>query len=155
METLNVEKSPCMSEIEVHYKNKISVSQRRKVKTSFEIERLFREIFNPNKLDHIEEMVVLCLSRGLQVLGWAKVSTGGLTQTLCDARVIFQIALVANASSIVLCHNHPSGDLKPSPHDIERTKEIKKARELLQIQLIDHIIITSDSYYSFADEKML
>lgn len=74
---------------------------------------------------------------------------------LSGAKVIFQVALKANASSIILCHNHPSGNLKPSENDISLTKKLKNAGNFLDLTVLDHLIITSESYYSFADENLL
>jgi DNA repair protein RadC len=108
-----------------------------------------------DKLEHVEEFVVICINRADRMLGWAKVSSGGLSGTVADPKVIFQIALKSNASSIILAHNHPSGNLQPSEQDIHLTRKNKEAGLMLDLQVIDHIILTSESYYSFADEGTL
>ena len=82
-------------------------------------------------------------------------SKGGITGTLVDTRLVFKRAIELTATSIILCHNHPSGTLKPSASDISLTKKIKKGGEVLDIKILDHIIITEGSYYSFADEGVL
>ena len=81
--------------------------------------------------------------------------SGGISGTVADPKVIFQVALKANASSVILCHNHPSGNTKPSDNDIQLTKKLKKAGEFLELNVLDHLIITPDSYFSFADESLL
>ena len=103
----------------------------------------------------MEEFVILCLNRANKVLGYSKISQGGLSGTVADPKVIFQVALKSNASSIILCHNHPSGNTKPSDNDIQLTKKLKKAGEFLELNVLDHLIITSDAYFSFADESLL
>ena len=93
--------------------------------------------------------MVLCLNRANKVLGWAKIGQGGISGTVADPKVIFQIALKANASSIILAHNHPS------EADNKLTRKIKNAGELLDLPVLDHIILIDDGYYSFADEGNL
>jgi DNA repair protein RadC len=106
-------------------------------------------------IERVEEFVILCLNRANKVLGYSKISQGGLSGTVADPKVIFQVALKSNASSIILCHNHPSGNTKPSDNDIQLTKKLKKAGEFLELNVLDHLIITSDAYFSFADESLL
>jgi len=108
-----------------------------------------------SKIDHVEEFMVLCLNRANRVLGWAKISQGGLSGTVADPKVIFQVALKSNSSSMILAHNHPSGNLHPSEADIQLTRKMKEAGILLDLPVLDHIIISSEGYYSFADEGLL
>lgn len=114
------------------------------------------ELLNPQigDLDH-EEFWVLYLSNSNKVKYKAPLSKGGMTGTVVDVRVLFQTALEQRAVGIILAHNHPSGKLKPSDADIQITKKIKKAGKVMDIQLLDHLIITEYSYYSFADEGVL
>ena len=84
-----------------------------------------------------------------------QISEGGITETSADVRIILQAALLTNATAIILAHNHPSGKLRPSRQDIALTEQVKKAAEIMRITVIDHIILTDDSYYSFADEGQL
>ena len=89
-------------------------------------------------------------------IGYTTISEGGLTSTIVDVRVIIQTALVCNATSIILTHNHPSGNPRPSGHDDNLTKKIKSACELMDIRLLDHIIVTPyDSFFSYCDEGRL
>lgn len=84
-----------------------------------------------------------------------EVSSAGVAGTVADPKVIFAAALKASASSIILAHNHPSGQLKPSSADIALTNKIKRGGEFLDIQVLDHLILSSEGYYSFADEGMM
>lgn len=83
------------------------------------------------------------------------ISQGGLDGTVADLRIIFAIALKSLSTSIVVAHNHPSGNKKPSAADTKLTKKIKDAGELLDIQLLDHLILVENGYFSFADEGLL
>ena len=102
-----------------------------------------------------EVFVVVFLNRSNKVIHHQIVSEGGLTGTIADPRVILKKALEHNATSLILCHNHPSGNLRPSKADEVLTQKIKQAATLLDIQLMDHIIVSSEGYFSFADEGML
>ena len=102
-----------------------------------------------------EVFVVVFLNRSNKVIHHQIVSEGGLTGTVADPRVILKKALEHNATSLILCHNHPSGNLRPSKADEVLTQKIKQAATLLDIQLMDHIIVSSEGYFSFADEGML
>lgn len=101
-----------------------------------------------------EEFWVILLGRSGKVIAKELVSKGGISGTVADPRIIFHIALQHHAVSVVLIHNHPSGNLKPSQQDIELTKKIAAAGRMLEINIFDHLIITNDGYYSFADEGM-
>jgi DNA repair protein RadC len=102
-----------------------------------------------------EEFWLLMLNRANRVLGRFKVSQGGLSGTVIDTRIILKKALDNLASSIIVCHNHPSGNNQPSDADVRITEKLKKASEMLEIKLLDHIIIADKSYFSFADEGLI
>jgi len=102
-----------------------------------------------------EEFWVLFLNQNNRVLHISQLTQGGINQSLVDLRVLFKIAMDHFATGIIVSHNHPSGNLKPSQEDIGITKKIKEAGELLNIQLLDHLIITQNSYLSFADEGLI
>ncbi|MDM1397665.1 RadC family protein [Myroides odoratimimus] len=114
------------------------------------------ELINPiiGDLEH-EEFWVLYLNNSNKVKFKSPLSKGGMTGTVVDVRLLFQIALEQKAVGIILTHNHPSGKVKPSDADIQITKKIKEAGRIMDIQLLDHLIITEYSYYSFADEGIL
>ena len=102
-----------------------------------------------------EIFAVLFLNRANKINHFEIISEGGITGTVADPRIILRKALEEDAVNIILCHNHPSGSLKPSRADEELTKKIKEAARLLDITVIDHIIVSEDGYYSFADEGLL
>ena len=102
-----------------------------------------------------EYFKVLFLNQAKQVLGYTLISEGGITETCADIRVILQAALLTNSVAIILAHNHPSGNLKPSRQDMEITKQVKEAARLMRITVLDHLILTDAGYYSFADEGEL
>ena len=102
-----------------------------------------------------EYFKVLLLNNNSDILGHAVISEGGITATYADLRIIFQAALLANATHIIIAHNHPSGSLQPSTDDINLTNSIKRAGDVMNIKLLDHIILTEDGYCSFQDNGML
>jgi len=102
-----------------------------------------------------EEFWVMYLNRANKIISAQKISQGGITGTVADTRLIFKNALDHFACSIVLCHNHPSGNLAPSNEDKSLTQKIKQAGQLLDISVLDHLIISDTGYYSFADEGIL
>ena len=122
------------------------------VKSSETIFKLFHPLLGD--LEH-EEFWLLMLNRANRVLGRFKVSQGGLSGTVIDTRIILKKALDNLSSSIIVCHNHPSGNKQPSDADVKITEKLKKAAEMLEIKLLDHIIIADKSYFSFADEGLI
>ncbi len=152
MEKLNL---TSIAEVRLTYKSKVKPSDRPKVTSSEEAFRLFQEYWD-DSITHIESMKVMLLNRASRVLGIADLSTGGTNGCLIDLKVVFQYAIKANASSIILAHNHPSGNLKPSDADLSITKKVKDAGKLFDIALLDHLIITPEErYYSMADEGFI
>jgi DNA repair protein RadC len=105
-------------------------------------------------LNH-EEFWIILLGRASKVLGKELISKGGLSGTVADPKVIFHVAIQHQASGIILVHNHPSGNLKPSHQDISLTKNLAAAGKMLDIQIFDHLIITDNAYFSFGDEGLL
>jgi DNA repair protein RadC len=102
-----------------------------------------------------EEFWLLMLNRANSIIKKELISRGGISATAVDVKIIFKSAVDNYASSIVVCHNHPSGNLKPSDADIKITKNIKEAAKIMEIPLLDHLIFTENGYYSFADEGMM
>lgn len=144
-------------EFTISLKNKLKPSERMKVSCARELYNVAKRCFDADDIEWKETLLVIALNHGSKVLGFFKVSSGGITETFADPRVIFQFALLSNASQIVLCHNHPSGNLKPSRADLEFTNRLKMAGHVLQIKLVEHLIISPENgcYYSFADEGTL
>jgi DNA repair protein RadC len=122
------------------------------VRTSGEIANYLKAVLK----DYTHEVfAVVFLNRANKIISFQIISTGGLTGTVADPRVILKKAIEAEATSIVLSHNHPSGSLKPSRADEELTQKIKQASTFLDIKVVDHIIVSDEGYFSFADEGLL
>lgn len=142
-----------VAEIKISY----STTSTPKIKIT-SVNKAFEVLLNSWDLDTIElqeEFKVLLLNRANEVLGIYPLSKGGITGTVVDSRLIFAVALKCNATGILLCHNHPSGNLKPSDNDITLTRSIKKCADFLDITLIDHLIITKNGFFSFSNEGKL
>lgn len=117
---------------------------------------LINRVFDADTIGYKETFKVLLLNNANKIIGYTTISEGGLTSTIVDIRMILQTALVSNATSIILTHNHPSGNPHPSIHDDNLTKKIKSACELMDIRLLDHIIVTPyDSFYSYCNEDRI
>ena len=146
---------PQIAEIELRYLNPIEISQRFKITSSKEAEGILRSHWS-DQIGFVEEFVILLLDRANHVLGKYLVSKGGYAGTIVDAKIIFAGALKASACGIILAHNHPSGNLRPSQQDTRLTKKLLEAGKLLDIQILDHIILSPyNSYFSFSDEGLL
>ena len=114
------------------------------------------EIISPMLGDlNVEEFHVIYLNNGNKVLKTVKIAQGGITATVVDARLIFKIAFEIYATALILVHNHPSGQLSPSRADIDLTKRIVDFGKMIEINILDHLIVTSNNYFSFADQNML
>ena len=142
-----------VSEIQVSYTPNLLVDMSIKnSKKSFEL------ILNEWELETLqmqEEVKIILLNRSNKVLGIYSLAKGGLTSCIVDVRIILSIALKTLATGIILVHNHPSGNLKPSKADLDITKKLKQSCDLLDISFLDHLIITKDNYFSFADEGLI
>ena len=144
-----------LAEIKVSYSSKVKVAQRRKVTSAKETEVIFREIWTKGTIELREEFYILLLNRANFVLGWCQISEGGLSGTVCDPRLVFSIALKCLACSVIIAHNHPSGNTQPSAADIQLTKNLFEGGKYLEIAVLDHLILTAESFYSFADEGLI
>jgi DNA repair protein RadC len=122
---------------------------------SSETAQVMRKLFNADQIEWTEEFIMLSLNTANKVIGYYKVSKGGMKATVADTRVIATVALQSLATRVIIAHNHPSGSLRPSDADKQVTNKIKDALNLLDIELLDHIIITKDSYFSFNDEGLI
>lgn len=123
-----------------------------KLTTAKEVFKIMQPLIG--ELPH-EEFWVLYLNFSNKLIHKAQLSKGGITGTVVDSRMVFKIALEQNATKIMLCHNHPSGNLTPSDADKSLTKSIKRAGEHLDITVLDHVIIAQDGFFSFADSHMI
>ncbi|MEN0051814.1 MAG: DNA repair protein RadC [Bacteroidota bacterium] len=128
------------------------IKQRPKIQSSSDAYHIIAPILMD--LPH-EEFWILLLNRANLVLDRIQLSQGGTSGTVVDAKMVFRAALEGQASGIILVHNHPSGSLRPSQHDIDLTKKLRDAGKTLDISVMDHLIVTDRGYYSFADEGMM
>ena len=144
-----------VAEIQLIYKSNVKPSERLKISTSKDAQDALMKSWDSTKLELVEQFKVMLVNRANKVLGIFELSTGGVTGTVADPKLIFAAAIKGAACGIIMAHNHPSGNLSPSQTDIDLTRKIKEGGRLLEIQLLDHIILTSEGYYSFADEGLL
>jgi DNA repair protein RadC len=125
-----------------------------KIQSSKSAYDLLKNVF-PIDLDLREAFICLYLNRANNTCGYTVISIGGVSGTVCDPKTVFQHGLLANASSIILAHNHPSGNLEPSQADINLTNKLVKIGKELDMPILDHLILTSEDYKSFADSGLL
>lgn len=144
-----------VAEVELVYRTKVKASERPQIASSGDAAALLQMLWDDGKIELVEQFKVLFLNRSNKVLSLYHLSTGGITGTIADPRHIYAAALKLNAVSLVLAHNHPSGNLKPSRADEELTQKIKTAGTYFDIKVLDHIILNSEGYFSFADEGLL
>ena len=145
-----------ISEERLVYRTKVKASERLQVKCSKDAVDIFMENWDLDSIEHIEESKLMLLTRSNKVLGIASISKGGISGTVTDVRLILQYAIKANASGIIICHNHPSGNVQPSKSDIAITRKIKESGIVMDIQLLDHLKIVSEgNYYSMGDEGIV
>jgi DNA repair protein RadC len=150
----NFEKSPELAEIKVSYRP--SFKKIIKIFNSKDSFNVLFPLFDINTIEFREDFFLLILNRANSFMGWFKLSSGGTSGTIVDVKIIFMLALITNASSILLCHNHPSQNIQASEADINKTNQIKEAGNLLGIKVLDYLIIASNGrYFTFADEGLL
>lgn len=144
-----------LPEFKISLKYKGKKSELETVSSSTDAASICRACFDESKIDWVEEMIIVALSQANKVMGFFKISSGGITGTVADPRVIFQFALLSNATGLILSHNHPSGTIVPSNNDDVLTDKIVQAAKYFDIKIIDHIIITDESHYSYRDNDKL
>lgn len=143
-----------LSEIQVSYKPGL-ISSTTNITNSQNAYEIFKSLFPAETISLQEQFVVLYLNRANRIIGSYQLSKGGITGTIADVRLILSVALKTLATGLILAHNHPSGNLKPSEADKQITSKIRQAAKLLDIEVIDHIIISSEGYYSFMDDAIM
>ena len=144
-----------VSEIKISYEPKVKAVHRPRVKCSKDAYMHVRQFFDPSLLNIKEEAVALFLNRSNNIIGGFKVSSGGITSTIVDIGLILGVAVKCLAKGLILAHTHPSGELQPSKADLTLTARLKEAARLLDITLIEHLIVSTEGYTSFADEGLL
>jgi DNA repair protein RadC len=143
-----------VAEIQLTYKNSASKAMP-KITCSSDAAEILRNQWDPGLIGFVEEFKVVILNRANKVLGIVQISRGGIAGTVADPKLIFAAALKGCASSVILAHNHPSGNLTPSQADIQLTGKLKEAGKFLDLPVLDHVILTQESHFSFADEGLL
>jgi DNA repair protein RadC len=125
------------------------------VRNSNDSANLFRKIMAPECMEHHEEMWLAYLNNANKVIGYTQLSKGNTTATIVNIKELVQGALMCNAVSVLMMHNHPSGATKPSNEDVELTRKVRNALDLFDIRLLDHIILTTDTHVSLLEEGII
>ena len=141
-----------VAEISVGYSSKVKACQRPKVSSSRQAYQVLLDFWEKDRIEFVEDFQLMLLNRANRILGICTVSSGGTSGTVVDPKIVFATALKANASSMIVAHNHPSGNLSPSEQDKRLTKRLVEIGRALDLPLLDHVIVTPEGYYSFADE---
>lgn len=142
-----------VSEVKLTYSNKVKASDRMQISCSKDLYIFLNDfVYDKETMQLRESFKMVLLNSANKVLGYSSMFEGGTNSTLADIRMIMQTTLLSNATSIIISHNHPSGQLNPSNEDITLTRKVKEACDLFAIRFLDHIIMTDEGYYSFADE---
>jgi DNA repair protein RadC len=144
-----------LPEFKISLKKKGSFEEMFPVNSPESAAAICRRCFEADIIDWREEFIVIALNKNNKVIGFYKISSGGVSGTVSDPKVIFQFALLCNASRLILSHNHPSGALEASRSDRDITDKLVSGGKMLDIEILDHIIITSEGYRSFSEEGWL
>ena len=141
-----------ISEVELVYRRKVRANDRPQISNSQDAYSLFRENWDDLTINLYEQFKVMLLDRNNRCMGISTISSGGVSGTVVDAKLIFALALKGRACNLIVAHNHPSGNLSPSSQDMSLTRRLCEAGKLLDISVLDHFILTDESFYSMADE---
>ncbi|MBO0356066.1 JAB domain-containing protein [Muricauda ruestringensis] len=145
-----------VNEIKISYKEYVSSPAWQKIQNSHDAAELLFDLWNKDSIEVHEAFKVALLNNANKVKGIYQLSQGGITGTIVDIRLLMAVVLKSLTVAIILCHNHPSGQLKVSKSDIDLTEKIKKAAQYFDIRVLDHLILTPNGeYYSFADNGLL
>jgi len=141
-----------VAEVSLVYKTKVKATERACITCSKDVHFLMKQMIGKDIINHHEEVWMILLNTRNRVVAVMQVSVGGIDSTVVDVRIILQACLKTNVSNLILSHNHPGGGTKPSPQDDMITEKLFFAAKTMDIKLLDHIIITDESFYSYADE---
>lgn len=144
-----------IAKIKISYRNKIHPDNRIIVKDSKDAYHLLLKSWNKNYIQIVEEAKLLMLDKRNACLGVADLFRGGTASCIIDPKIVLATSLVSGASGIILAHNHPSGNLKPSKSDIDITRTISNGASIVGLRLLDHMIITPHGFYSMLDKGLL
>jgi len=143
------------TEIQIRYKNKVPYADRVKIWQPLDAYKTIMHSWDENKIELVEQFKILLLDRSNNCLGFSEISTGGITGSVADPKIIFSTLLQAKASAVILFHNHPSCNLEPSKADIELTEKIWQGGKILDISVLDHQIVSPYGYYSFVENGIM
>ena len=144
-----------LAEVELVYKTKVRASERPTISNPDDSYQVLKSIWDEGKINLLEEFKVMYLNGGNMVIGIYEISAGGITSTVADPRLILAAALKCLATSMILAHNHPSGNLKASQADIDLTNKLVQAAKCHDIKVLDHIILSSEGFTSFAMQGII
>ncbi len=150
-----IQQSPQIPECKISYSLIGEVDTLPQVTSPEQAYKLLLEIWDKDTICYREEFIVLLLNNAKRVIGWSKISIGGSNATIVEPAMVFQVALLSHASSIILAHNHPSNNMRASTADINLTKRLKEAGQLLGISIDDHLIISSTTFISLRNESII
>ena len=136
-------------EVELHYKRPLFESMEH-VKSFDDADAILRKYINPKQMDLMESFYVILLTSSHRLLGISCIAIGAITGVVTNMHAICQMVILSNSSSLIVAHTHPSGNLKPSKSDIETTKKIKALMDILNVNFLDHIILSSEGSYSMS-----
>jgi len=139
------------AEVKLTYETRVKASERYRIKNADDAAELFFKVWDRSTIEHVEEVKMILMNRANQVLGVVHLSKGGLSGSIIDTRVILQYAIKANAATVILAHNHPNGNLGASDADRRITRNVKEALKLVDIELLDHLILTYEETYATID----
>jgi DNA repair protein RadC len=140
-----------VTEVELVYHNKTKVADRQQITSSFDAYQVLSEVWDEGKIELQEQFKILLLDRKNHVLGVSHISSGGITDCMVDARLVFATAVKARATGIILAHNHPSGNMQFSDADRNLTRKFCEGAKYLDMQVLDHLVLTSEGYSSMSD----
>ncbi|WP_316819117.1 JAB domain-containing protein [Pedobacter nyackensis] len=144
-----------VSEITVSYHPKFKAYERPRISSAKSAYEILINNWNLDKIEMVEQAYILLLNQANNVIGMSEISCGGIAGTVIDPKVIFGIALKANASYVILAHNHPSGNIRPSEADKQITRKLVEVGKLLNLYVLDHLIVTRHRFFSFGDEWLM
>jgi DNA repair protein RadC len=144
-----------VAEVQLVYKSKCDITLRPRITRSKDCYEILLSTWNQNTIELCEEFKILLLNRANKVLAISTLSQGGTAGTVVDPKLLFTTALKMKASSLILAHNHPSGELKPSEQDIKVTRNLIECGKILDLIVLDHLIVSPNGYYSFGDEGLI
>lgn len=141
-----------LAAVELYTRKKARNNLREKIHSSTDVYRIMQPIMVNQE---VEELWAIYMNMASRIVKMKRISVGGIAQTLVDIRILLKEALLCNAVAMTICHNHPSGNVRPSSADDQLTEKISKACKTMDIRFLDHLIIADDTYYSYADEGRL